>query len=78
MAVGSGLEILRPLEVELTDNDTRTEIPVLLDDLNELRVGLLASSIGIDIDRERLGYTNGIRKLNEHPTGKASGNQRLG
>lgn len=50
MAIRSGLEVLRPLEVELIDDDTWTEVPVLLDDLNELGVGLLASSVGINVD----------------------------
>ena len=77
MTVRSGLEVLRPLEIELTDNNTWTEVPVLLDDLDELSVGLLASSIAINVDRERLGYTNGVRKLHEYTTGEATGNQRL-
>lgn len=55
MAVGRGLEVLRALEFEFTDDDTGAEIPVLLDNGNELLVGLLASTIGINVDRQRLG-----------------------
>jgi hypothetical protein len=60
------------------DNNTWTEVPVLLDDLDELSVGLLASSVGIDVDRERLSYTNRVRELDKHTAGKATGNQRFG
>jgi len=50
VTVRSGLEVLRPLEVELIDNDTWTEVPVLPDNLDELGVGLRASSVGINVD----------------------------
>ena len=50
VTVRSGLEVLRPLEIELTDNDSWAEVPVLLDDRDELIVGLFASSIGINVD----------------------------
>lgn len=54
MTVRSGLEVLRLLEVEFLDDDTRAKVPVLLDDLDELFVGLLAGAVGIDVDGQRL------------------------
>ena len=59
-------------------NDTRTEIPVAADDLDELLVGLLASAVGVDEDGQRLSDTDGVRELNEGTAGKASRNERLG
>ena len=59
-------------------NDTRTEVEVLADDLNELLIRELASAVGIDVDREGLGDTDGVRKLNERAAREASRNERLG
>ena len=59
-------------------NDTRTEIPVVADDLDELSVALLASAVGFDKDRQRLSDTDGVRELDKGSTGKASSDQRLG
>ena len=44
---------------ELTD-DTRSEVPVVADDLDELLVGLLASAVGVDVHRQRLSDTDGV------------------
>ena len=40
MAVRGGLEVLGLLQAELLDNDTRSEIPVLVDNFDELGVSL--------------------------------------
>lgn len=58
----------------LTDN-TRSEIPVVADDLDKLLVGLLASPVGINVDRQRLSNTDGVGELNKGTTSKASSNQ---
>jgi hypothetical protein len=78
VTVGSGLEVLGPLEAELLDNDTRTEIPIVLDDLDELGIGLLASAVGVDVDGEGLGNTDGVGELNENAASKASGDEGFG
>ena len=63
--------------LQLTD-DTRAEIPVVADDLDELSVALLASAVCIDEDGQGLSNTNGVRELDKGTTGKASSDQRLG
>ncbi len=78
VTVCCGLAVNRPLQVELPHNDTWTKVPVLPDDLDKLQVGFLARAISIDEDRQGLSDTNGVRELDEHAAGKASGNQGLG
>ena len=63
--------------LQLTD-DTRAEIPVVADDLDELSVALLASAVRIDEDGQGLSNTNGVRELDKGTTGKTSSDQRLG
>jgi len=59
-------------------DDTRTQIPVLVDDGDELLVTLLSSAVGIDVDREGLGNTDGVGELDENTTSKASSDKGLG
>lgn len=78
MTTGSGGEVLGLLEVKSLDNDSWAEVPVGADDLDELRVGLLAGTVGLDEDGEGLGDTDGVRELNEDAAGEASGDEGLG
>lgn len=55
VTVRGGLEVLRLLEVELLDDDTWTQVPVLPDDLDDLLIGLLAGTVGVDVNGQRLG-----------------------
>jgi len=57
--------------------NTRSEVPVLANDLYELLIGLLTSTIGIDIDRQRFCNTDSVRKLDKSTSGKTGSNQRL-
>jgi hypothetical protein len=66
------------LEAELLDDDTRAKIKVGTDDVDNLLVGLLASTVGIDKDGEWLGNTDSIRELDECTTSETSVDQRLG
>jgi len=50
VTIRGGLEVDGLLEVEFLDNDTRAEIPVVVDDLDEFLIGLLAGAVGVDID----------------------------
>lgn len=59
-------------------DDTWTKIPVVLDDRDELLVGLGASAVRVDVDVERLCDTNGIRELNDNTSCETSGNERFG
>jgi hypothetical protein len=78
MTIRGGLQVLRPLEAKLTYNDTWPQVPVVFDDLDELLVGLGSGLVCIDVDRERFGDTNGIRKLDEGTAGQSTSNERLG
>ena len=60
----------------LTD-DTRPEVPVVADDLDELSVALLASAVCIDEDGQGLSNTNGVRELYKATTSKATSNEGL-
>lgn len=75
--VGGGLQVLRPLEGELTHNNTRSQVPVVLDDLDELFVSLGSGFVRIDVDRERLSNTDGIRELDKGTAGQSTSNERL-
>jgi hypothetical protein len=73
-----GLEVDRLGQVELLDNDTRSQIEVLIDDLDKLIRGFIRGAVCIDEDREWLSNTNGVRKLDQCTAGKLSIDQRLG
>ena len=62
---------------ELT-NDARAEVEVVTNDLNELLIRLLASAISVDVDRQGLRNTNGVRELHKRTARKATRNERLG
>jgi len=78
VTVRSSLEVLGLLQVELLDNNTGPQVPVLLNYGNEFLVALLASAISVNVDRERLGNSNRVRKLDEDATSESSGNEGLG
>ena len=78
MAVLGGLEVDGLGKVELLDNDTGAEVEVVADDLDELVRGLLRGAVGVDVDREGLGDTDGVRELDEGTAGEAGGDERLG
>lgn len=65
-------------EVKLLDDDTGTHVEVGLDDVDELLGGLVRGAVGVDVEGEGLGDTNGVRELDEGTAGKASVDERLG
>lgn len=69
--------LLMTMRQQLTHN-TGTQVPVPLDNLDNLFVRALAGTVGIDIDGERLGNTNGVRELDKDTTSNASSNQGFG
>lgn len=73
VTIGSGLAVNRLLQVKLLHDNTGPKVPILPDNLDELRVTFLARAIGIDEDRQWLGDTNSVRELNEHTASEASG-----
>jgi hypothetical protein len=78
VAIRRGLSVDGLLETELLDDHTRTKVKVIADDIDELLVRLLACTVGIDENRERLCDTDGVRKLHQGATSQASGQERLG
>jgi len=79
VTVGGGLQVLGLLEVELLDNDTRPQVPVVSDDLDQVEVGhLLAGTVGVDVDREGLGDSDGVRELDKSSSGETGGDEGLG
>ena len=72
------LALVHAADTRRLTNDTRAEVEVVADDLNELLVGLLASAVCIDEDRQGLSDTDGVRELDEGTAGKAGGNERFG
>ncbi len=77
MAVRRSPAIYRLLQVELFHDDTWSEIPVLADDIDKLQVGLLASAIRVDEDRQWLGDTNGVGELDECTASEAASDEGL-
>ena len=59
-------------------DDTGTEVKVLADDIDEFLVRLLASAVRVDVDRERLGDTDGVRELDKGTTSETSSDDGLG
>lgn len=65
MTVLGGLEVNGAVELEVLDNDTRAEIKVGADNLDELVRRLGGRAVGVDVDGEGLGDTNGVGELDE-------------
>lgn len=78
VAVLGSLEVDGAVQVELANNDTRTHVEVVADDLDELLGGLLRGTVGVDVDGEGLSDTNGVGKLDQGAAGKAGVDQGLG
>lgn len=78
MAVLGSLEVDGLGKVELLDNDTGAEVEVVADDLDELIRVLLRGAVGIDIDGEGLGDTDGVGELDKSTAGEAGSDEGLG
>lgn len=65
VAVLGGLAVDRLDQVELLDDDTRTHVEILVDDLDKLFGAAVGSAVGLDEDGERLGDTDGVGELHE-------------
>ena len=78
VAVLGSLEVDGAVKVQLTDNDTGTEVKILVDDGNELIGALLRSAVSVDMDRQRLSNTDGVGELDESTASKTGVDQGLG
>jgi hypothetical protein len=65
-------------EIELLDDDTRAEVEVVADDLDQLLRSLLGGAVRIDVDGQGLSNTDGVRELHESAAGEAGSDDRLG
>jgi hypothetical protein len=78
VAVLGRLEVDGLGQVELLDNDTGAQVEVVADDLDKLIRGLVRGAVGVDVDGEGLGNTNGVRELDKGAAGEAGSDDRLG
>lgn len=65
-------------EVELLDDDTRTKVEVVADDLDKLFGALVRGAVGLDEDGEGLGNTNGVGELDKGTTAETGLDKGLG
>lgn len=78
MTVLGGLEVDGLGQVKLLDDDTGPQVKVVTDDLDKLIGALGGGAVGVDVDGQRLGNTNGVGQLNESTASEAGSDQRLG
>ena len=78
VAVLSGLVVDGVGKVEFLDDDTGSQVKVVLDDLHELVRVLVRCTVGLDEERKRLGHTNGVRQLDKGTASELGSDERLG
>jgi hypothetical protein len=78
VAVLGGCVVDRVGEVQLLDNDTRTEVKVLVDNLNKLLGGLVRGAVCLNEEGQRLSYTDGVGKLDQCAASQLGVDERLG
>lgn len=78
MTVLGSLEVDGAVQAQLTNNDTGSQVEVLVDDLDELLGGLVRGAVGVDVDRQGLSNTNGVGELNKGAASEASVDEGLG
>ena len=77
VAVLGGLVVDWLDEVKLLDDDTRSKVEVLVDDLNKLFRGLVRRAVGLNEDGQWLGDANGVRELHKGTASETSLEQGL-
>src|SRR5690606_11065080 len=78
MAIGGGLAVDRLVEVELLADAGRRQVHDLSQGSFQPRFVDLAGTVQVDVDRQRLGDADRIRKLNGAAVGQARRNPVLG
>jgi len=82
MSVGSSLLQDWATQVQVTDDASRSQVEVVLDNVGNFSISLaragLSCTIGVNEDRQWLRNTNGIGQLHQHTVSQTSSNQRLG
>ena len=59
-------------------DDTRPEVPVILNDSDKFLVCPFSSAVCIDVNGKRLCYTDSVRELNEDTACQTRSHKRLG
>lgn len=77
MAILCGLEVDWLGEVELLDDDTWSEVEVVVDDFDELIRRPIRGAVRVNKDGERLCDTDSVRKLYKCTAAKFSVNKRF-
>ena len=77
VAVLGRLEVDRVSKVELLDDDTRSQVKVVLDYLDELVRRFIGCAICLNEDGKRLRNTDGVGELDECTTSQFGINKRL-
>lgn len=75
---GSGLLVDGATQLEVTNDATRAEIEVIFNNLQNFSVRLDTSAVGVDVDREGLGNTDGVRDLDESALAELGSDEGLG
>jgi len=80
MAVSSSLLHDWTLQFQVTLDATSTKVKVLVDDFNQVFIGhtFLGSTVGVNVNRQWVWYTNSVRQLYQNTLGQASSYNRLG
>lgn len=78
VTVLGGLEVDGLGQVKLLDNDTGPQVEVGTDNLDKLIGGPGGGAVGVDVDRQGLSNTDGVRELDQGTAGEASSDQGLG
>lgn len=78
VAARGGLLVDGAAEVEVAGEDTGAQVEVLQDNGEDLRVGAGASAVGVDVDREGLGHTDGVGDLDQGAGSEAGSDDGLG
>jgi hypothetical protein len=78
VTVVGGLLVDWTTQVELADDCSGAQVKVLVDQREKLVVALLASAVGVDVHRQWLGHTDGVRHLHQDAVDQTGSDQRLG
>jgi len=77
VAIGSSVLVDGLAEIQFPHNHTGAEIEVLVDDLEQLGLGDLASAVVLNEEGQRARDTDGVGDLDEHTADEASSDQGL-
>ena len=72
MTIGSSCFEDRLVETQLANDTTRTKVEVLVDDLHQLRLGLLGRTERVNVNGKRMVHTDRVRQLNQSSLAQTS------